>query len=327
MNVKRYLGNTLAAALFTLALATLANAQATRTWVSGVGDDVNPCSRTAPCKTFAGAISKTAINGEIDALDPGGFGTLTITKSITVDGAGTMASVLASGAPAGFTVNIAAGNINDPLRTVRIRNISINGTGLSGSVGTRTGTNGINILNANQVWIEGCVISDFSQNGIKADVGANTTNVYVRDTVVRNCGTNGITASASSGQFVRVMADNSFFTGNATGFNAGNNSRATASRSVIGGNSGNGVTVSANLAGAFAIMNLEHCIITANNGNGVSSSATAGTAVARISDNQITQNNVGVSVGAGGQVVRFADNAIEGNNTDGCAGCTLGTLQ
>src|SRR5438477_3797204 len=47
-------------------------AQATRTWVSGVGDDVNPCSRTAPCKTFAGAISKTAGGGEIDVLDPGG---------------------------------------------------------------------------------------------------------------------------------------------------------------------------------------------------------------------------------------------------------------
>ena len=50
------------------------NAQATRTWVSGVGDDVNPCSRTAPCKTFAGAISKTAAGGYINCIDPGGFG-------------------------------------------------------------------------------------------------------------------------------------------------------------------------------------------------------------------------------------------------------------
>src|SRR5260370_9338347 len=65
-----------------------AQAQATRTWVSGVGDDANPCSRTAPCKTFAGAISKTAIGGEIDALDPGGFGAVTITKGITIDGGG-----------------------------------------------------------------------------------------------------------------------------------------------------------------------------------------------------------------------------------------------
>src|SRR5580698_2714075 len=75
-----------------------AHAQATRTWVSGVGDDANPCSRTAPCMTFAGAITKTAAGGEIDALDPGGFGGLTITKSITIDGGGgQVASVMVSG--------------------------------------------------------------------------------------------------------------------------------------------------------------------------------------------------------------------------------------
>src|SRR5579859_7309954 len=78
--------------------ASAVNAQATRTWVSGVGDDANPCSRTAPCKTWAGAISKTAPGGEIDALDPGGFGALTITKSITLDGGGgQVASVLVAG--------------------------------------------------------------------------------------------------------------------------------------------------------------------------------------------------------------------------------------
>src|SRR5436190_11547452 len=96
----------LVAVTFTLAICSLANAQATRTWVSGVGNDADPCSRTAPCKTFSGAISKTFINGEIDVLDPGGFGTLSITKSITVDGTGTFASVLASGTN-GFSINIA----------------------------------------------------------------------------------------------------------------------------------------------------------------------------------------------------------------------------
>src|SRR5215217_9611868 len=70
----------------TFGLASPAYSQATRTWVSGVGDDVNPCSRTAPCKTYAGAMSKTATNGEISTLDPGGFGAVTITKSITIQG-------------------------------------------------------------------------------------------------------------------------------------------------------------------------------------------------------------------------------------------------
>src|SRR5690349_5036913 len=95
----RFAFDILAIAVFSLAISSAAQAQATRTWVSGVGDDANPCSRTAPCKTFAGAISKTFINGEIDALDPGGFGVVTVTKSITLDGGqGTgFASILASG--------------------------------------------------------------------------------------------------------------------------------------------------------------------------------------------------------------------------------------
>ena len=114
-----------------LASATVASAQATRTWVSGVGDDVNPCSRTAPCKTFAGAISKTAVDGEIDALDPGGFGAVTITKSVTIDGC-CMVGILASGTT-GVIVNIT--NAADVRKTVRLRNISINGaaTGVNGS--------------------------------------------------------------------------------------------------------------------------------------------------------------------------------------------------
>src|SRR5207253_8119005 len=98
MNKFRFTLNVLAIAIFTFAFASMAQAQATRTWVSGVGDDANPCSRTAPCKTFAGAISKTAKDGEISVLDPGGFGAVTITKAITIDGGGgQVASVLVSG--------------------------------------------------------------------------------------------------------------------------------------------------------------------------------------------------------------------------------------
>src|SRR5437870_8198838 len=104
---------------------TAANAQATRTWVSGVGDDLNPCSRTAPCKTFAGAISKTAAGGEIDVIDPGGFGTLTITKSITIDGGigSGWASILAAGTN-GIIVNASSTSV------VTLRNLSINGAGV-----------------------------------------------------------------------------------------------------------------------------------------------------------------------------------------------------
>src|SRR5881296_1284182 len=97
MNKFRFTLSVVAIAAFMLAVASMAQAQATRTWVSGVGDDANPCSRTAPCKTFAGAISKTATGGEINCIDSGGFGAVTITKAITIDGTGVLAGILNAG--------------------------------------------------------------------------------------------------------------------------------------------------------------------------------------------------------------------------------------
>src|SRR5438445_6659140 len=148
----------LGAACLLTANADPARAQATRTWVSGVGDDVNPCSRTAPCKTFAGAISKTAVNGEIDCLDPGGFGGVTITKSLTIDCTGTFGSILVAGTN-GITINATNSGGTDPLRIVRIRGISINGA----SGGTRSGIRGISILSALEVHIDNVLIDNFTQ--------------------------------------------------------------------------------------------------------------------------------------------------------------------
>ena len=164
-----------------LALASLAHAQANRTWVSGVGDDANPCSRTAPCKTFAGAISKTVAGGEIDALDPGGFGEVTISKSITIDGTGVIAGILAS-VGNGVTIN-SKEKIN--LITVRLRGLAINGVG--------SGVNGINVVSANKVVIEDCVIDGFTGSGINVAGGA----VFVKNTAIRNNGT-GVNAAGSS---------------------------------------------------------------------------------------------------------------------------------
>src|ERR1700680_4142930 len=128
------------------AMTSAAQAQATRTWVSGVGDDANPCSRTAPCKTWAGAISKTATGGEIDALDPGGFGTVTITKSITLDGGGgQVASILASPGVNGVNVSAAGG-------VIILRNLRINGAG---------GATGVLISAAAAVVVEKCDIFGF----------------------------------------------------------------------------------------------------------------------------------------------------------------------
>src|ERR1700758_5141455 len=130
---------TLAASLLALLLKVApAYAQASRTWVSGVGDDANPCSRTAPCKTFAGAISKTATGGEINCLDPGGFGAVTITKAITIDCSEIFGSVLVSGTN-GIIVNAAGAK-------VILRNLDIQGIG--------TGLTGVLVLAAADVVID-----------------------------------------------------------------------------------------------------------------------------------------------------------------------------
>src|SRR5437870_26811 len=180
--------------IFALTVASAVQAQATRTWVSGVGDDVNPCSRTAPCKTFAGAISKTAISGEIDALDPGGFGAVTITKSITLDGtygAG-FASILAS------STNGVIINDSNQTAIVHLRNISFQGGG--------TGFDAIRILSARTVYIESCQIFGFRGNGTNSDgieinltAGSGTFNVSVKDTIIENNTGDGIRQATTVG--------------------------------------------------------------------------------------------------------------------------------
>lgn len=197
-------------------------AQATRTWVSGVGDDVNPCSRTAPCKTLAGAISKTATGGEINILDPGGFGAVTITKSITIDGGGIIGSILSS-ATNGITINA-------PNSLVTIRNFSINGAG------TTLGINGIRVIAVKKLNVENCTISNFSANGI--DVNTTTgADVAVSNVTIHNAN-NGISIAGgggSTGTTGFTVIDRCHIQGiTTTGINV-NGGTATVSNSVISG--------------------------------------------------------------------------------------------
>src|SRR5881227_888725 len=199
MNKFRLTINALAVALFTLAFASAAQAQATRTWVSGVGDDANPCSRTAPCKTFAGAISKTADGGEIDCVDPGGFGTVTITKSITIDGGGTFASILAAGTN-GVNLNDSASGAAGT-KVARLRNISINGAG--------TGVVGINWTSGKALYVENCEIFGFKAStaqGIRVNLVLDGGQLFVRDSIIADCASDGINVTTSVGQ-VKINLD------------------------------------------------------------------------------------------------------------------------
>jgi hypothetical protein len=173
-----------------------AHAQATRTWVSGVGDDVNPCSRTAPCKTFAGAISKTAAGGEINCIDPGGFGAVTITKSIQIICEPGTAGVLVSGTN-GIIVNAAT-----PAE-VLLQGLDIEGLG--------TGINGVTIIAATKVTINKSSIRNFTQNGVNV-AGPAGARVVIQDSLILSNATGvnvvGTGGAANSAQLIRTTIDN-----------------------------------------------------------------------------------------------------------------------
>src|SRR6195952_4492119 len=174
------------------AISAPAHAQAPRTWVSGLGDDANPCSRTAPCKTFAGAISKTAINGIINCIDNAAYGGVTIVKSLTIDCHDVFASVLTNqDIPTGIIINIAAGDPKDPWRTVRLRNIDIAGAG--------TASTGISIISAAAVILEEMEIAGFTKQGISDVRSEGGTMLTIKNSVIaNNPGGVGIQAAAAS---------------------------------------------------------------------------------------------------------------------------------
>jgi len=275
--------------LAALLVAPAAQAQATRTWVSGVGDDANPCSRTAPCKTFAGAISKTAAGGEISVLDPGGFGAVTITKAITINGDGTLAGILSAGTT-GIIVNA---GVND---RVIIRSISINGAG--------TGLNGIRYLAGKSVSVENCTISGFTTRGIDVSATANA-KLFVQNTTITN-GATGIFLTTTSGQAQGII-DNVRLTALTNGLEASLNGRATITHSNISGNSSNGVLAS----NSTTRINVDACQVSFNDGVGINASVSG--AIIRLSDNEIVNNNTGISIAAGASVESSADNRDAGN--------------
>lgn len=310
----------------TLALcldAAPVQAQATRTWVSGVGDDANPCSRTAPCKTFAGAISKTLAGGIINCLTPGGFGAVTITKSITIDCEGQVAGVLASGTN-GITVNAAAGDI------VTLRRLSIEGSPGSGLIG-------INFIKGGVLHVEHCKIFAFrggSAIGIRFAPPAGTVaELHVSDTVINDNGT-----SATNGGIViqptgAAVAANVFLNrlqvkNNSAGIRADGTGTTgvivmTVNDSYIAGNANNGITAVTPAGGSTVVGLIAASTIAGNSGIGVNVSGAAGggagTATVRIGGSSIHGNATGVSAaGAGPGVLRsYKNNFINGNATDG----------
>jgi len=288
---------TMTCAIFILGICSVAQAQATRTWVSGVGDDVNPCSRTAPCKTFAGAISKTATGGEIDCLDPGGFGAVTIVKSITIDGQGTMGSILAAGTN-GVIINGAG-------VTVSLRNLSING--VRGA--TTPGLNGIRFIQGTTLNVENCIIQNFNTFGIDYTTATNSF-LLVKDTIIRNTFSGGINI-APTGGIARVTVDNCRVENGTFGIKATGNSRTMINRTVA---SSNGSDAGFLADGSLAEMNVDNSIA-AMNSIGIRA---RNQALIRVSNTSIIDNiGTGILPELSGQIHSFKQNRLRGNTPDG----------
>jgi hypothetical protein len=300
----------IAALVLLLFVNSMASAQATRTWVSGVGDDANPCSRTAPCKTFAGAISKTAAGGEINCIDPGGFGAVTITKSITIDGGGTFASILNPGTN-GIVVNA---GVND---VVVIRNVSIQGAG--------TGLNGIRFLAGAELHVENCAIANQAQKGIDFQPSG-VSRLFVRDSFIRNCtnATNGGAVFSKPGAAgnAQVFMDGVRMDRCLFGLQA--QDRAASTSALLSTVTVRNCTTENNLAQGFlafstaggpVVINLESCIVA---GNGAASirSVNAGATI-RLSNVMVVNNATGLSPFGGGAIVSFGNNRIAGNGPNG----------
>jgi hypothetical protein len=303
-----------AALVSAIGFAAPASAQATRTWVSGVGDDVNPCSRTAPCKTFAGAISKTAAGGEINCLDPGGFGAVTITKSMTIACPYTEGGALAGGN--GIVLNMPAAT-----DVAFIRGLDI--------FGVNPPTNGVRFINNGSLHIEDCTIRRFNaansfgisyqpsgtsrlyvtnttvaDNGSAATGGgilisptgaAGTARVVLKGVRVVNNANNGVRVDTTAGTFnqgVGVVIEDSNISGNVNG-------------------------ISTNAAAVVMGASVNNSVIANNTGIGIVVSGASSTV--RVGNTTITGNATGLSASGGSVIQSWGDNRLVGNPTVGAA--------
>jgi hypothetical protein len=304
----------LAVLVFVLVGAAMpAQAQATRTWVSGVGDDVNPCSRTAPCKTFAGAISKTATKGEINCLDSGGFGAVTITKSITILCEGTVGGVLGSNTN-GIVVNAAASDI------VVLRGLDIDGAG--------TGLNGIRFINGAALIVENVRIRNFnaaSPNGWGIQFNPTSqAELYVTGSTIANNGNasdgggiqvKGVAASTSRAMINRSNVQNNSFGIKADGAGLVSGVVSTIIRdSVSIGNSLSGIVAATPAGGPLVNMIIDRSAASFNQ-SGFGVLADGANSIIRMGGSTVAFNNNGVSTANSGAVFSYQDNYVNGNTT------------
>jgi hypothetical protein len=316
------LSSVLALLLFFVFQSMPAHAQATRTWVSGVGDDANPCSRTAPCKTFAGAISKTAARGEISVLDPGGFGAVTIPKSISIINYDSgEAGILAAGTN-GVVINAAATDV-----------VILRGLVIDGGTAAVPGLNGIRFIAGAALHVQDCIIKNFSGtapngHGILFAPSAGTSELYVSDTTLSNNGNAaaasgaGIAIQPTGSGSVRASISNVRVENNNRGILAdsltttSNATKVSVTNSVVAGNTGFGISAQAAAAGGVPVSIMVSGSSIVNNAAGIISSGTAATV--RVGSSTIAGSTVdGLRITNGGILQSYKNNQVNDNAADG----------
>ena len=298
--------------------ATPAHAQATRTWVDGLGDDANPCSRTAPCKTFAGAISKTAAGGEINcAANDGGFGAVTITKAITISCTGLEAGVLVTGTN-GIVVNAGANDV------VILRGLDIVGLGPS-----TQSLNGIRFITGAALHVEDCIIRAFTStngtdgNGILFAPSA-ASKLYVERTVITDNGS----GSVGGGIVIRPAGATGTATATISATTISNNGGAALKIDTTGNTATAGVNVSvdsSSLSGSQlgigtvnpAATQSAQIMLARSTVFGNSAGVVANGGTIRVSATTISGNTTGVVAANGGAVKSYGDNLLDGNTNPG----------
>ncbi|MCP3100173.1 putative Ig domain-containing protein [Myxococcus sp. K15C18031901] len=287
-----------------LCASTPALAQASRTWVSGVGDDANPCSRTAPCRTFASAIAKTAAGGEIDVLDPGDFGTVTITKAITIDGGHDRGRVLAAGGPA---ITVAAGAQD----VVVLRRLSLLGTSAT------PGTTGITFDSGRLLHVERSRIQGFEQDGLRFAPEAGG-QLVVDDVVASGNGGAGVRVGGTTGAVTAVISRGTF-TGNRQGLWLGAGSTVTVNALTASDNTEAGIWARTDDGGKVQL-NVERARLT-HNGVGLHAASVGGGSqtLLRLSRAAVDANVLATTRLIGtGTVLSFGNNRMAGGSSPTC---------
>ena len=273
---------------------SFAQAQATRTWVSGVGNDGNPCSRTAPCKTLAGAYLNTAPGGQINVIDANAVGGLKIDHSITIDASESFAGTLATSGSDGIVVVAGASDV------VVLRGLTLHGKGEA--------DNGINYVSGGRLHVENCVISNFTKRGINYESGGDN-QLIVKDSVIRENGAAGIRIQPTAGGKAKATIDHTRLEGNLNGLSVLDKAYVTIRDSVMAGNSSNGVFVTASAAAPE--VSVENCLMANNKDTGVK--VTGDKAIVRLSGSTVTGNDTGLFAAAGSDILSFSNNNVAGN--------------